>query len=196
MFDTRLYIPQARQARPHRIKLGLRQGRCRAARGPERGRRIQSRAGDGLPGRVALVEQGRDLRLIEGPLLLRLRRLRRRSLGFRLRHQLFGIFRLQGLRDRIDLGRVRLLLDRFRLVLGFVLGDWFWRIGLFLDRLFHRLRRWFRRRGGYDFLLYGNFTDGVADPSGLSDFFAQRLRLFLFPTFYFRGGTVGLVRGG
>ena len=51
------------------------------------------------------------------------------------------LFRFQGLRDRIDLGRIRLLLDRLRLVLGLVLGDRLRRIGLFLDRLFHRLRR-------------------------------------------------------
>src|SRR5258708_777676 len=195
MFDTRLYIPQARQARPHRIKLGLRQGRRRAARGPERGRGIQRRAGDGLPGRIALVEQGRDLRLIEGPLLLRLRRLRRRGLGFRLRHRLFCVFRLQGLCDRIVFGRIRLLLDGLRLVLGLVLGDRFWRIGLFLDRLFHRLRRRFRRRGGYDFLLFGNFTDGVFDRSGIGDFLDQRLRLVLFAGLD-AGGDLGELIGG
>src|SRR5258706_1803096 len=188
MFDTRLYIPQARQACPHGIKLRLRQGRRRAARGPERGRGIQSRAGDGLPGWVAFVEQGRDLRLIEGPLLLRLRRLRRRSLGFRLRHRLFSVFRFQRLRDRIDPGLIQLLLDRLRLVLGLVLGDRFWRIGLFLDRLFHRLRRRFRRRGGFDFLLFGNFTDGGFDPSGIGDFFGQPLRLVLFARLWFRRG--------
>src|SRR5665647_3597701 len=100
MFDPRLDIPQARQPRPHGVEFGLRQGRRGTARGAERGRGIQRRAGDRLPGRIALVEQGRDLRLIEGALLLRLRRLRRRRLGFRFRHRLLGVFRLQRFRDR------------------------------------------------------------------------------------------------
>src|SRR5205085_6426751 len=61
MLDTRLDLPQVRQPRPHRVKLGLRQRRRRAARGAERGRRIERRPGDGLPRRIALVEQGCDL---------------------------------------------------------------------------------------------------------------------------------------
>src|SRR3954452_7546661 len=93
MLDTRLHVPQARQARPHCVKFGLRQRRRGTARGAERCGRIQRRAGQGLPGRIALVKQRCNLRLIEGPLLLRLGRLRRRSLGFGLRHRLFGVFR-------------------------------------------------------------------------------------------------------
>src|SRR5260370_1165541 len=110
----------------------------------------------------------------------RLRRRRRRRLGFRLRHRLFGVFRFQRLRDRIDLGRIRLLLDRLRLVLGLVLGDRLWRIGLFLDRLFHRLRRRFGRRSGHDFLLFHDLADGVFDPPGIRAFLHHLPRLVLF----------------
>src|SRR5260370_28085840 len=78
MVDARLDIPQAREPRPHRVKFGLRQGRRGAVGGPERGGRVQRSAGDRLPGRMALVAQGLDIRLVEGALLLRLWRLRRR----------------------------------------------------------------------------------------------------------------------
>ena len=78
----------------------------------ERIGRIQRCARNRLPRRIALVQERGDLGLIEDTLLLLLRLLRRRlgfllRLRFRLGFRFLDLFRLQGFRNRIDLGRIR-----------------------------------------------------------------------------------------
>jgi hypothetical protein len=147
----------------------------------------------GLARRVALVEQRRDLRLIEVAFDdLRLLRLGRLGRLHRLRRRLL-LFLLDRLGDRIGLDRIRLLLGRG------VLGS-LWRVGLFLDRLRLFLRLLDQAFGGSGFFSTGfsstfgcgggavSVTTGAfsvilptASSSGLASatFLDQRLRVFL-----------------
>ena len=133
-----------------------------ARRRAERRLRIDRVAGHRVAFRIALVEQGGDLRLVEGALLLRLLVLLRLDLGLFLLDRLLLLFLLQRFGDRIDL-LLLLLLDRLR------------RLGLLLRRL--RLRRLVV--GGDDFLLLGHLADRLVDRLRLADLLDQRLRIFL-----------------
>ena len=90
-----------------------------------------------------------------------------------------GVFLISGHLDRIDLGRIGLLLDLLRVVLGLLSATGFGGSASFSTGFSTGFGGGSGAEAGYDFLLFGDLADVVIHRCGVGDLLDQRLRLVL-----------------